>query len=136
MKEILEPVRILLRQGRTLAAREALDTVRASAKIPLTEEWRIHELYGAIFHDLADAEGAAAAYCRAAQVDRYLRAQREHYSNYLFALHYLPEISAAVLAQQMKSYQELYRDEEPLAPRLATRHDRLRIGFLAPDFLE
>ena len=136
MKEILEPVRILLRQGRTLAAREALDTVRASAKIPLTEEWRIHELYGAIFHDLADAEGAAAAYCRAAQVDRYLRAQREHYSNYLFALHYLPESSAAVLAQQMKSYQELYRDEEPLAPRLATRHDRLRIGFLAPDFLE
>ena len=41
MKELLEPVRILLRQGRTLAAREALDTVRASAKIPLTEEWQI-----------------------------------------------------------------------------------------------
>ena len=136
MKAELETVRSLLAQGCTHQARRALDELRAAGQVPAVEEWRIHELYGAIFHDLADAEGAAAAYSNAAQADRYLRSQREHYSNYLFALHYLPGIPADELAQQMMSYRALYRDEEALAAREPVRHERLRIGFLASDFLE
>ena len=136
MKAELEEVRLLLAQGRTRQARRALDELRAAGKVTKSEQWRIHELYGAIFHDLADAEGAAAAYSNAAQADQYLRSQREHYSNYLFALHYLPGITADELRQQMMSYRGLYRGEEPLAPRGPVSHERLRIGFLASDFLD
>ena len=136
MKAELEKVRSLLAQGHTRQARSALDELRAAGQVPEDGQWRIHELYGAVFHDLADAEGVAAAYRNAALADQYLRSQREHYSNYLFALHYLPGISADALAQQMLSYQALYRGEEPLPPRGPVSHDRLRIGFLAPDFLD
>ncbi|MCR5758136.1 MAG: glycosyl transferase family 41 [Selenomonas sp.] len=122
----------LLQQGRTQAAREKLDALRGS--VPDDALWRFHELYGAVFHDLADAEGAAAAYCNAAQCDKYLRSQREHFSSYLFALHYLPGLSAADLWQQHRYYAELYREEEYLPPRQIVPHSRLRIGFIAHDF--
>lgn len=124
----------LLQRGRTQAAREKLDGLRGS--VPPEEEWRFHELYGAVFHDLADAEGAAAAYSNAAKCDRYLRSQRQHYSNYLFALHYLPGLSAADLWQQHEFYQELYREEEVLPPRQIAPHSRLRVGFIANDFCD
>ena len=124
----------LLQRGRTQAARAKLDGLRG--RVPAGEEWRLHELYGAVFHDLADAEGAAAAYSNAAQCDRFLRSQRQHYSSYLFALHYLPGLSAADLWQQHKFYQQLYRDEEILPPRQIVPHSRLRIGFIASDFCD
>ena len=99
-------------------------------------EWRIHEMIGACFHDTADAEGAVQAYLRAAQHDRYLRCQREHFSNYLFALHYLPELPDVFLTEQHFLYGSLYRDAEPLPPLKYEKHRKLRIGCLAPDFLE
>ena len=114
----------LLQRGKTQLAREKLGALRG--QIAPEEEWRLHELYGAVFHDLAGPEGAAAAYSNAAQCDKYLRSQREHYSNYLFALHYLPGLSAEDLAQQHKFYQELYREEECLPVRKAAPHSRLR----------
>lgn len=124
----------LLQRGKTQAAREKLDALRG--RIPQEEEWRFHELYGAVFHDLADAEGAAAAYSNAAKCDKYLRSQRAHFSSYLFALHYLPGLSAADLWEQHKFYQELYREEEMLPPRRIAPHSRLRIGFIAEDFCD
>ena len=124
----------LLQRGKTQLAREKLGALRG--QVAPEEEWRLHELYGAVFHDLADPEGAAAAYSNAAQCDKYLRSQREHYSNYLFALHYLPGLSAEDLAQQHKFYQELYREEECLPVRKAAPHSRLRIGFIASDFCD
>lgn len=129
-QEIIE----LLKRGRTKAAREKLDALRSS--VPQAEEWRFHELYGAVFHDLADAEGAAAAYSNAAKCDKYLRSQREHFSNYLFALHYLPGLTAEDLWQQHRYYQELYRGEKTLPPRQIVPHNRLRIGFIASDFCD
>ena len=129
-----QEITALLQRGKTQLAREKLESLRG--QIPAEEEWRLHELYGAVFHDLADPEGAAAAYSNAAQCDKYLRSQREHYSNYLFALHYLPGLSAEDLAQQHKFYQELYREEECLPVRKAVPHSRLRIGFIASDFCD
>lgn len=124
----------LLQRGRTHAARARLDGLRG--QVLAEDEWRLHELYGAVFHDLADAEGTAAAYSNAAQCDRFLRSQRQHYSNFLFALHYLPGLSAVDLWEQHKFYQQLYREEELLPPRRIAPHSRLRIGFLAPDFCD
>lgn len=130
----LDRIRDIILQGRTRQARTALDALREEDAVPADEQWRVHELYGAVFHDLADAEGAAAAYSNAARADKYLRSQREHISNVLFALHYLPDISAADLWGQHLVYPQLYREEELLPACAPFHHERPRIGFLAPDF--
>jgi len=54
-----------------------------------------------------DAEGVAAALYQAAVHDKYLRSQRQHYSGYLFALHYLEEIGAEDLRAAHLAYGEL-----------------------------
>ncbi len=100
------------------------------------DAWRVHEMIGACFHDMADAEGVVQAYLEAAQCDRYLRSQRSHFSNYLFALHYLPGLSDEWLREQHFLYGELYRDAEPLPPGHRKAGGKVRIGYLAPDFLE
>ena len=134
MEALWQEIIDLLRRGKTRLAREKLDALREN--VPEDEMWRFHELYGAVFHDLADPEGAAAAYSNAAKCDKYLRSQREHFSSYLFALHYLPGLSADDLWQQHKFYQALYREEECLPARKAALHSRLRIGFIAADFCD
>ncbi|MBR3747978.1 MAG: hypothetical protein IKN27_13565, partial [Selenomonadaceae bacterium] len=99
------------------------------------DEWRVHELIGAAFHDLANPEGAAQAYFNAARTDKFLRSQRGHFSNYLFALHYLPQLDAETLANELEIYNSLYRDTEPLEP--ATRHaEKISVAFIAPHFLD
>lgn len=83
-----------------------------------------------------DAEGVAAALYQAAAHDRYLRSQRQHYSGYLFALHYLEGIGADDLRAAHLVYGELYRDDEVLSPVGAYKHEKIRIGYLAPRFVE
>ena len=99
------------------------------------DRWRVHELIGAAFYNLADPDGAAQAYFNAAQCDRYLRAQRQHYSNYLFNLHYLPHVDPADLAAEHFIYAELFRDVEPINPS-RRRHKKIAVGYLAPHFHE
>ncbi len=128
----------LLSAGNPEAAFELLKgMLRHSAPEFLEREaWRVHELIGACFHDMADAEGVVQAYLEAAQCDRYLRSQRGHFSNYLFALHYLPGLSEDWLRDQHFLYGGLYRDSEILSPVRNRSHQKLRIGYLSPDFLE
>lgn len=83
-----------------------------------------------------DAEGVAAALYQAAVHDKYLRSQRQHYSGYLFALHYLEKIGVEDLRAAHLAYGELYREEEALPAALNYQHKRIRIGFLAPRFVE
>lgn len=122
-----------LREGR---AREALTWVRALRDEGGAPAWRVNELFAACFRQLGDAEGAAAALWRAAQADTVLRSQREHYSGYLFALHYLPDISAEDLAQAARGYARFYR--EPLQQVSWQKKDslQLHVGFLAPHFCD
>ena len=110
---------------------------------PKEESWRTFEQRGASCRLRGDAAGCARAYLEAARCDRFLRSQREHYSSYLFTLHYLSGISTEELARQHFVYGQLYRDElaemeaggGEAEPAAMAGH-RLRIGFLAPDFLE
>ena len=100
-----------------------------------SEEWKIHELIGACFHDLADAEGAVQAYLNAAKTDTILRSQRSHFSNFLFALHYLPQVNSEVLFENAKIYNSLYRDQEIL-PQKNFHSEKISAAFIAPHFLE
>lgn len=99
------------------------------------ESWRTLEQIGAACRLTLDIEGCARAYYEAAANDTYLRSQREHYSSYLFALHYLPGIAPEAMAEQHRVYGKLYPHgsfgEQGGAP-----HIPLRVGFLAPHFCE
>ena len=98
-------------------------------------DWRVHELIGACFHDLADAAGAAQAYFNAATTDKYLRSQRSHFSNYLFALHYLPQLDAEILIRELKIYNSLYRDAETLPPKKKSA-EKISVAFISPNFCD
>ena len=100
----------------------------------MTKDWIIHENIGAKCHDEGNAEGAAEAYYKAALSDEYLRSQRTHYSNYLFALHYLNGINNEDLAREHFVYGNLYKDVKRL--QIAYNYDKLTIGYIATEFVE
>ncbi|MBR2216576.1 MAG: hypothetical protein IJ849_12595 [Selenomonadaceae bacterium] len=103
-------IRDLINQGQAAEALAELKKIKAQTELNDATEnmWELHELFGAAFHGLGDAEGVAQAYWAAAQADKYLRTQREHYSSYLFALHYLSGIAEKELALQHLAYGNLY----------------------------
>ncbi|WP_294160111.1 hypothetical protein [uncultured Selenomonas sp.] len=80
------------------------------------ERWRTMEHEGAACRLTLDAKGCARAYYEAAASDRFLRSQREHYSSYLFALHYLTGIEPEAMAEQHRVYGKLY--PQPTLPPL------------------
>lgn len=100
-----------------------------------SDEWKIHELIGACFHDLANAEGAAQAYLNAAQKDKILRSQRMHFSNYFFALHYL-NLDEKIFFETAKIYNSLYRDTFQLSNFPSFHLEKIHIAFVAPHFLD
>lgn len=113
---------------------ETLD--RLKKLLPTAQDkWRIHELIGAAFHDLCDAEGAAQASLNAALADKYLRSQRAHFSNYLFALHYLPQLDAQFLINELAVYNSLYRDVEILPP-INHSSEKISVAFISPNFCD
>ncbi|MBQ6131896.1 MAG: hypothetical protein IJL12_06105 [Selenomonadaceae bacterium] len=127
----METARKLLERGKPLEALERLKNLLPTAQ----DEWRVHELIGAAFHDLCDAEGAAQAYFNAARTDKYLRSQRAHFSNYLFALHYLPQLDAPALIHELKIYNSLYRDVE-IFPPINRNAEKISVAFLSPNFCD
>lgn len=122
--------------GYIYEAIEAILHMRRNDEIPDDEQWRFSEMMGACCGALADTEGALASYFEAATEDKFLRSQRTHFSNYLYLCHAVPNLTPKELKAQFDMYATLYRHEEPLAPRENVRHERLRIGFIAPHFLD
>ena len=112
----------------------ALEHLKKFLQKNFYDEWKIHEMIGACFHDLANAEKSAQAYLNAAQTDKFLRTQREHFSNYIFASHYLPN-KAEFFLEIAKIYNSLYRDTK-IFPQKNNFNKKIHVGFIAPHFLE
>ena len=129
----MEQAKRLLEVGKPSETLERLKAILPTAR----EEWRVHELIGAAFHDLCDAEGSAQAYFNAARTDKYLRSQRAHFSNYIFALHYLPQLDAATLINELAIYNSLYRDAETIRnEELGIRNGKISVAFISPHFCD
>lgn len=129
----METAKKLLLNGKPLEALERLKKILATVED--SEVWQVHELIGAAFHDLADVEGAAQAYFNAAQSDTILRFQQTHFSNYIFALHYLPQVSAENLFDAAQIYNSLYREIETLKP-LKKSSKKIHVAYISPHFLD
>ncbi len=128
----MEIAQELLNFGETRMAIERLKLLLET--VDAENEWRVHELFGRAFHDLGEARGAVKAYYAAAHTDTILRKQREHWSNYLFALHYLPDVTAEDLFEAAQVYNSLYRDLEPLK-LLPRKSKKIHVALISPGFL-
>ena len=126
----MEQAKKLLAQGKPLAALTRLKEI-----LKTNSAWQVHELAGAVFHDLADAEGAAQAYLNAAQADEILRMQRTHFANYIFALHYLPQVTAENLFDAAQVYKSLYRENKILPPQKKSSK-KIHVAYISPHFLD
>ncbi|MBQ7454502.1 MAG: glycosyl transferase family 41 [Selenomonadaceae bacterium] len=122
-----------LDDGKPLEALDRLKKILSTADA--ADEWKVHELIGATFHDLCNAEGVVQAYFNAASTDKFLRSQRAHFSNYIFALHYLPQLDAPTLINELAVYNSLYRDAEPL-PKKISAAEKISVAFIAPNFCD
>ena len=132
----------LLKQGKAHKTIAELKELRETAGAEFLEKysWRIHELFGAAFHDLGEMEGAVQAYWNAFSSDTILLSQREHFSSYLFCLHYLDGISDEDMARQHFQYGALFEDEKSgkkdISLKKPSQHKadgKIRIGYLASD---
>lgn len=124
--------RKLLDSGKPQEALEQLKSLLPD--VDAKDAWRVHELIAAAFHDLCNVDGAAQASFNAANTDRFLRSQRTHFSNWLFILHYLPQLDAATLINELAVYNSLYRDVETLPPVTRPFADKISVAFIAPHF--
>lgn len=101
------------------------------------EMWVVLDCYSRIYYKSGDVGRAVSYGWRSLQATegQPFRIQQWHYSDFLFMLHYLPQVTDA----QMRNYHFLYDQFAPLEDqcghsRARHRHERLRIGYLANTF--
>ena len=82
---------------------------------------------------LARADEASRAYREAADLADDLRARTEAYSSHLLALHNTA-IGQEELFAAHRGYEKLLAGIEPLAERVEKSHEKIRVGYLSPDF--
>ena len=64
-----------------------------------------------------------------------MRNQQAHFSNYIFALHYLPQVTAENLLDAAQIYNSLYRDTKILTPIKKTSK-KIHVAYISPHFLD
>ena len=133
--EAMARVRALLSEGREGAALDAMRRL-ALRDLPPRAAFELAAVMAAACGVLGDVHGIVEAYRAACASGGALPEEhRRAYSNYLFALHYLPGVEDARLFAEHCGFARLFegvRQYEHAAAR--HRHARLRIGYLSPDF--
>ena len=133
--ETMARVRALLGEGREGAALDAMRRL-ALRDLPPRAAFELAAVMAAACGALGDVRGIVEAYRAACASGGALPEEhRRAYSNYLFALHYLPGVEDARLFAEHCGFARLFegvRQYEHAAAR--HRHARLRIGYLSPDF--
>lgn len=136
MDKKLEPVvKLLLADQPQLALDRLLFLMKQGIFLP-EETWRVYQRLGACYVALMDIDKAQQSYWGALNhpVGMPLKEQRLIYSNYLFLLHYLPDVSREFMRKQHFGYQQLCVSEWMKLPE-ARNHDKIRVGYLAPEFV-
>lgn len=139
MDEKLRPVaRFLCQQQPELALEKLRELRRQDIFLP-TELWRVYQRMGDAYYALLEVEQTTDAYWQAVThpAGMPLRNQQELFSNYLFAIHYLPQLSDEVFHARHFLYDTLVHTQPRFPqPRARHRHRKLRIGYLSPMFIE
>ena len=131
----MERVRALLAEGReSLALAEMRRMARLA--LPPRAAFELAAAMASVCAALGDVKGLAEAYRAACSSGGALPEEhRAAYSNYLFALHYLPGVEDARLFREHCGFARLFAGVRQYAHEAGRhRHERLRVGYLSPDF--
>ena len=132
----MEIAKKYLKENLPLKALERLKELLDNGVNP-EDEWKVHELFSAAFADLGAAEMVVKANFNAMRTDKILRAQRRHFSNYLFTLHYLENFDEDHYLQSAQMYNMLYQDVDISFQNTAPRtQDKIHVAFMAPNFYD
>ena len=138
-EELLQPVRDLLRQEEPQLALDKLNFLVHAHTFAPEAQWLIYDHYATCYLKLVDLlrwrQYAWASITAATGQPR--GQQQTNFSDYLFMLHYFPDVSDAELSQQHFLYQQ-FADATPKFrhPLSRHQHEKLRIGYLASMFSE
>ena len=141
MDDKLRPVTHLLAMCRYQLALDRLHQLVAKDTFLPTEMWRVWQRAADCYYGLLDMKKAAECYWTAIEHTEGMpyKKQCEFFSNYLFILHYVPDMTSAMMRDRHLLYDALFRHVELYAhdPRNpARRHEKIRIGYIAPTFCE
>lgn len=103
-------------------------------RIPMEMLAMIYNLQGHIFRILGDAIAAASASWRAIQYSSGLQQKAENFSNYLFNLNYPACLSDEEVFQEHAKFNTLFKECKPYKHDQFSRHTKIRIGYISPDF--
>jgi len=141
MDQKLEPVMKLLHAHQPQLALDRLRFLQQQGTFLKGEMWRVYQRMAECYFELLDMDKAQQAYWEALNHTAGLpyRKQCELYSNYLFILHYVPHLTDTVMIDQHKGYGQLAEAVTPFVhqPRdPARRHQKIRVGYIAPVFIK
>ena len=130
-EELLQPVRDLLRQEEPQLALDKLNFLVNAHTFAPVAQWLIYDHYATCYLKLVDLlrwrqYGWASITAATGQPRGQ---QQTNFSDYLFMLHYFPDVSDAELSQQHFLYQQ-FADATPKFrhPLARHQHEKLRIG--------
>ena len=133
-------VKELLSRDEPSLALETLDDMLRKQPANVTEHWHAEHLRSLCLLELGEPQQASAhlweSLCSTPGQPR--SNQQYNYSNYLFILHYLPDMEGELLRERSFLYQQFASAEEAFrhSRRERRRHGKLRIGYLAPGFTQ
>ncbi|MCR5439578.1 MAG: UDP-N-acetylglucosamine-peptide N-acetylglucosaminyltransferase [Selenomonas sp.] len=133
MDEKLEPVTQLLLARKPQMALERLQFMIHQGIFFPEEMWRVYQRLGDCYFAMLDVEKTREALweCLMHPTGMPLRKQQEIYSNYLFVSHYSSKITDEEMRKKHFLYNQLLQ-RNVLFTHRKRKHEKLRIGYLAP----
>lgn len=135
---LCNPIRRLAIQGKPQLALEQLRQLTIRQDFAAEELWRLYECFYVCYNHLQDWENfrkyiMASINSIPGQSD-FIR--RSHYSDYLFTMHYMQDISEADFQAAHRDYNKLWTNVEGRYHERERhkRHTKIRIGYLAENF--
>lgn len=129
----------LLKQEAPQQALDRLNRLVQEERYAPDEEWRVLQYYSQCYYKLFDKQKCREYSWAALQHSegQPFRIQQLEFSDYLFMLHYYPEVTDTEMRQLHFAYDQFTRAVKQYEHSLARhRHDKLRIGYIAGEFTD
>ena len=139
LDERYKPVIDLYRQGAPQQALDRLNRMVQETGFAPDEEWRILQYYSQCYYRLFDKQKCREYSWAALQHSegQPFRIQQLEFSDYLFILHYHPEVTDDEMRQLHFMYDRFTRAVGQYSHNPTRhRHDKLRIGYVAAEFTD
>ncbi|MBR2215459.1 MAG: hypothetical protein IJ849_06850 [Selenomonadaceae bacterium] len=126
---------VFFEQGRYVSVLDALTKgLRELAEDERSEyAAEFYSRLGSAYYRLGRCREAVEAFLMASRAEKNLTARRQECSNAIFAASSVGTYQAADYRRLYREYNALLSDIEPY-PTVFYRHDKLRVGYLSPDF--